>query len=211
MFLNSMIKLLNNLCTHFIQMKNNVFLFASIFLSLFLVLTGLVAPLYAQQNQTASNMTSMQQSEGIGTASELENLTGDNTPMMQNNTDMSNTSLAEGLQAEQNTTEMTMNQTGEGAQTAMNQTGEGAQTAMNQTGEGAQTAMNQTGEGAQAVMNETGEALSNASKSGIAANASQAGQSIANKTGEAATTVVNETGDILSNITEGLKGMLGIK
>jgi hypothetical protein len=200
MFLNSMIKLLNNLCTHFIQMKNNVFLFASIFLSLFLVLTGLVAPLYAQQNQTASNMTSMQQSEGIGTASELENLTGDNTPMMQNNTDMSNTSLAEGLQAEQNTTEMTMNQTGEGAQTAMNQTGEGAQ-----------TAMNQTGEGAQAVMNETGEALSNASKSGIAANASQAGQSIANKTGEAATTVVNETGDILSNITEGLKGMLGIK
>jgi hypothetical protein len=200
MFLNSMIKLLNNLCTLFIQMKNNVFLFASIFLSLFLVLTGLVAPLYAQQNQTASNMTSMQQSEGIGTASELENLTGDNTPMMQNNTDMSNTSLAEGLQAEQNTTEMTMNQTGEGAQTAMNQTGEGAQ-----------TAMNQTGEGAQAVMNETGEALSNASKSGIAANASQAGQSIANKTGEAATTVVNETGDILSNITEGLKGMLGIK
>jgi hypothetical protein len=195
-----MIKLLNNLCTHFIQMNNNVFLFASTFLSLFLVLTGLVPPLYAQQNQTANNMTSMQQSEGVGTASELENLTGDNTPMMQNNTDMSNTSLAEGLQAEQNTTEMTMNQTGEGAQTAMNQTGEGAQ-----------TAMNQTGEGAQAVVNQTGEALSNASKSGIAANASQAGQSIANKTGEAATTVVNETGDILSNITEGLKGMLGIK
>jgi hypothetical protein len=188
-FLNSMIKLLNNLCTHFIQMNNIVFLFASTFLSLFLVLTGFVAPLYAQQNQTASNMTSMQQNEGIGTASELENLTGDNTPMMQNNTDMSNTSLAEGLQAEQNTTEMTMNQTGGGAQTAMNQTGEGAQTAMNQTG----------------------EALSNASKSGIAANASQAGQSIANKTGEAATTVVNETGDIFSNITEGLKGMLGIK
>ena len=173
-----MIKLLNNLCTHFIEMNNIVFLFASTFLSLFLVLTGFVAPLYAQQNQTASNMTSMQQNEGIGTASELENLTGDNTPMMQNNTDMSNTSLSEGLQAEQNTTEMTMNQTGEGAQ---------------------------------AVMNETGEALSNASKSGIAANASQAGQSIANKTGEAATTVVNETGDILSNITEGLKGMLGIK
>ena len=181
-------------------MNNFVFLFASTFLSLFLVSTGFVAPLYAQQNQTASNMSSMQQSEGIGTASELENLTGDNTPMMQNNTDMSNTSLAEGLEAEQNTTEMTMNQTGEGAQTAMNQTGEGAQ-----------TAMNQTGEGAQAVMNETGEALSNASKSGLAANASQAGQSIANKTGEAATTVVNETGDILSNITEGLKGMLGIK
>ena len=177
-FLNSMIKLLNNLCTHFIQMNNIVFLFASTFLSLFLVLTSFVAPLYAQQNQTASNMTSMQQNEGIGTASELENLTGDNTPMMQNNTDMSNTSLGEGLQAEQNTTEMTMNQTGEGAQTAMNQ---------------------------------TGEALSNASKSGIASNASQAGQSIANKTGEAATTVVNETGDIFSNITEGLKGMLGIK
>jgi hypothetical protein len=195
-----MIKLLNNLCAHFIQMNNFVFLFASTFLSLFLVSTGFVAPLYAQQNQTASNMSSMQQSEGIGTASELENLTGDNTQMMQNNSDMSNTSLSEGLQAEQNTTEMTMNQTDEGAQTAMNQTDEGAQTAMNQTGEGAQTAMN-----------ETGEALSNASKSGLAANASQAGQSIANKTGEAATTVVNETGDILSNITEGLKGMLGIK
>jgi hypothetical protein len=189
MFLNSMIKLLNNLCTHFIQMNNIVYLFAYTFLSLFLVSTGLVAPLYAQQNQTASNMSSMQQNEGIGTASQLENLTGDNTVMMQNNTDVSNTSIAEGLQAEQNTTDMTMNQTGDGAQTAMNQTGEGAQTAMN----------------------ETGEALSNASKSGIAANASQAGQSIANKTGAAATTVVNETGDIFSNITEGLKGMFGMK
>ena len=184
-----MIKLLNNLCTHFIQMNNIVFLFASTLLSLFLVSTGFVAPLYAQQNQTASNMTSMQQNEGIGTASELENLTGDNTQTMQNNSDMSNTSLSEGIQAEQNTTDMTMNQTGQGAQTAMNQTGEGAQ----------------------AVMNETGEALSNASESGLAANASQAGQSIANETGEAATTVVNETGDIFSNITEGLKGMLGIK
>jgi hypothetical protein len=184
-----MIKLLNNLCTHFIQMNNIVFLLASTFFSLFLVSTGFVAPLFAQQNQTARNMTTMQQNEGIGTASELENLTGDNTRMMQNNTEMSNTSLTEGLQAEQNTTEMTANQTGKGAQTAMNQTGKGAQTAMNQTG----------------------EALSNASKSGIAANASQAGQSIANKTGEAAKTVVNETGDILSNITEGLKGMLGIK
>ena len=47
--------------------------------------------------------------------------------------------------------------------------------------------MNQTGEGAQAVMNETGEALTNASKSGVAAGTSQAGQSIANKTGEAST------------------------
>ena len=102
--------------------------------------------------------------------SELENLTGDNTPMMQNNTDMSNTSLAEGLQAEQNTTEMTMNQTGEGAQTAMNQTGEGAQTA-HESNRRRRTNrnMNQTGEGAQAVMNETGEALTNASKSGVAA------------------------------------------
>jgi hypothetical protein len=195
-----MIKLLNNLCTHFIQMNNIVFLLASTFFSLFLVSTGFVAPLFAQQNQTARNMTTMQQNEGIGTASELENLTGDNTRMMQNNSEMSNTSLTEGLQAEQNTTEMTANQTGKGAQTAMNQTGKGAQ-----------TAMNQTGEAGQAVMNQTGEALSNASKSGIAANASQAGQSIANKTGEAAKTVVNETGDILSNITEGLKGMLGIK
>ena len=150
---------------------------------------GFCAYFICAANQTASNMTTMQQNEGIGTATELENLTGDNTRMMQNNTDMSNTSLAEGLQAEQNTTEMTMNQTGEGAQTAMNQTGEAGQ----------------------AVINQTGEALSNASKSGIAANASQAGQSIANKTGETATTVVNETGDILSNITEGLKGMLGIK
>jgi hypothetical protein len=184
-------------------MNNILFLLiASAFSSLFLASADFASPIFAQQNETSSNMTSMEQQNqtGIRTPSQLENLTRDNTQMMQNNSDISNTSLAEGLGAEQNTTDMTMNQTGEAGQAIMNQTGQSTQ-----------QAMNQPGQAGQAFMNETGKALSNASKSDIAQNASQAGQTIANETEEAAGAVVNETGDILSNITEGLKGLFGMK
>jgi hypothetical protein len=63
---------------------------------------------FAQGNQTNQSAGGGQQNQsGIGTASQMENLTSGNTG----------------------------NQTGEAAQTAMNQTGEAAQTAMNETGE----------------------------------------------------------------------------
>ena len=61
-------------------------------------------------------MTSTQQNQkGIGTGSELENLTADNTGLLQNASDIGsqNTSMTEGLQQEQTTTDTNMtNQTG---------------------------------------------------------------------------------------------------
>jgi predicted PurR-regulated permease PerM len=77
-------------------------------------------------------------------------------------------------------------------------------TVMNQTGEAGQTAVNQTGEAGQTVVNQTGEALTNASKSDVAQNISQGGQEIGQ-------TVANETGDIFGSISEGLKGLFGMK
>jgi predicted PurR-regulated permease PerM len=77
-------------------------------------------------------------------------------------------------------------------------------TAVNQTGEAGQTAVNQTGEAGQTVVNQTGEALTNASKSDVAQNISQGGQEIGQ-------TVANETGDIFGSISEGLKGLFGMK
>jgi hypothetical protein len=165
---------------------NNIpfLLFASVFLPLLLMSASTVSYLFAQQNDTSSNMTSMQQQNetGVGTASQLENMTGDNSLMMQNNSEISNSSLSDGLQAEQNTTDIATNQTGETGQAAMNQTGEAGQT----------------------VMNQTGEALSNASKLDVAQNISQGGQEIGQ-------TVANETGDIFGSISEGLKGLFGMK
>lgn len=183
-------------------MNSMIFFTTAVFLVSILLSTGFVSPLYSQQqNQTAAsnNTTSTQQQNqtDVGTASEIENLTGDNIGMMQ--TDISNTSLTEGLQSEQNTTDVSSNQSGQAGQAAMNQTGQSLQ-----------PVMNQTGEAGQAAMNETGEALSNASKSGIAQNASQGGQAIANKSGEALQSVVNETGDILSNVTGGLQELFGM-
>ncbi len=82
-----------------------------------------VSPSYSQQNQT-SNMTSMQQGQqnqtaGIGTASEIENITAGNIPVLGNQTDIqsqNDTSVTEGMQQEQVTTDtnMTSNQSGAG-------------------------------------------------------------------------------------------------
>jgi hypothetical protein len=93
---------------------------ASLLVVILLTLVGHFANTsFAQGNQTNQSGGGGQQNQsGIGTASQIENLTSGDTG----------------------------NQTGEAAQTIMNQTGEGAQTTMNQTGEAAQTAMNQTGE-----------------------------------------------------------------
>ena len=78
-----------------------------------------------------------------------------------------------------------------------NQTGEAGQAVTNQTGEAGQAVTNQTGEAGQAVTNQTGEA----------------GQAVTNQTGEAGQAVTNQTGegDILSSISEGLKGLFGMK
>ncbi len=63
-----------------------------------------VSPLYGQQNQT-SNLTSTQQGQGqnqttgIGTAGEIENMTAGNIPVMGNETDIqsqNDTSVTEG-------------------------------------------------------------------------------------------------------------------
>jgi hypothetical protein len=119
------------------------------------MLAGFVNPLFAQQNQT--NMTSTQQNQtGIGTASELKNLTADNTGLFQNGSDIGsqNTSMTEGLQQEQTTTDINMtNQTGAMTnETKSNATLEGEQAAnktravTNETAQAAQGALNQTGE-----------------------------------------------------------------
>jgi hypothetical protein len=119
------------------------------------MLAGFVNPLFAQQNQT--NMTSTQQNQtGIGTASELENLTADNTGLFQNGSDIGsqNISMTEGLQQEQTTTDINMtNQTGAMTnETKSNATLEGEQAAnktravTNETAQAAQGALNQTGE-----------------------------------------------------------------
>jgi hypothetical protein len=147
---------------------------------------------FAQGNQT--NQTGggggEQNQTGIGTASQMENLTSGNTGLLQNASDIGsqNTSMTGGMEQEQEATETT-------SPASTQQQG-------NQTGEAAQTAMNETGEAAQTAMNETGEALTNASKSDVAQNISQGGQEIGQ-------TVANETGDIFGSISEGLKGLFG--
>jgi hypothetical protein len=81
-------------------------------------------PLDAQQNETSNMTTSTQQGQqnqttGIGTASEIENITGGNIPVLGNETDIqrqNDTSVTEGMQQEQVTTDtnMSSNQSGSG-------------------------------------------------------------------------------------------------
>jgi hypothetical protein len=68
----------------------------------------------------------------------------------------------------------------------------------NQTGESGAAATNQTGESGAAATNQTGES----------------GSAAANQTGESGAAATNQTGgggDILSSISEGLKGLFGMK
>jgi hypothetical protein len=81
----------------------------------------------------------------------------------------------------------TANQTGESGAAATNQTGESGAAATNQTGESGAAATNQTGESGAAATNQTGES------------------------GAAATNQTGGGGDILSSISEGLKGLFGMK
>ncbi|MGB8133239.1 MAG: hypothetical protein WCE99_03500 [Nitrososphaeraceae archaeon] len=142
-----------------------------------------------QTNQTGGG-GGQQNQTGIGTASQMENLTSGNTGLLQNASDIGsqNTSVTGGMEQEQEATETT-------SPASTQQQG-------NQTGEAGQAALNETGEAAQTAMNETGEALTNASKSDVAQNISQGGQEIGQ-------TVANETGDIFGSISEGLKGLIG--
>ncbi len=128
------------------------------------VLTGM-SPSYGQQNQT-SNTTSTQpqqnQTTEIGSASEIENMTAGNIPVLGNETDIksqNDTSVTEGLQKEQLTTDTntTNNQTKSGGnqtQTTANQTESGGnqtQTTANQTESGG----NQTQKGPLEQIGET--------------------------------------------------------
>jgi hypothetical protein len=128
------------------------------------VSTG-ISPSYGQQNQS-SNTTSTQQNQTteIGSASEIENMTAGNIPVLGNETDIesqNDTSITEGLQKEQLTTDTntTNNQTeseGNQTQTTANQTeseGNQTQTTTNQT----ESEGNQTQKG---PLEQIGEAIS---------------------------------------------------
>jgi hypothetical protein len=134
-----------------------------------------------QTNQTGGSGGGQQNQTGIGTASQMENLTSGNTGLLQNASDIGS----------QNTS-----MTG-----GMEQEQEATETTSPAS---TQQQGNQTGEAAQTAMNQTGEALTNASKSDVAQNISQGGQEIGQ-------TVANETGDIFGSISEGLKGLFGMK
>ena len=138
---------------------------------------------FAQGNQTnqSGGGGEQQNQTGIGTASQMENLTSGNTGLLQNASDIGS----------QNTS-----MTG-----GMEQEQEATETTSPAP---TQQQGNQTGEAAQTAMNETGEALTNASKSDVAQNISQGGQEIGQ-------TVANETGDIFGSISEGVKGLFGMK
>jgi hypothetical protein len=130
-------------------------------------------PSYGQQNQT-SNATSTQsqqgqqqqqnQTEEIGSASQIENMTAGNIPVLGNDTESQNdTSIVAGMQKEQLTTDtnMTNNQTAGGvANQTTNATANQTATMGNQTAtEGNQTATegNQT---AKNPLEQIGETLS---------------------------------------------------
>lgn len=161
-------------------MNNVTLVTTSTFLLSVFLFTGFMGPLYGQQKQ---NQT------GGDAALEIENFTGGNLVMMQTN--ISNTSLIEGLQSGQKTAGTT------------NQTGEAGQMALSQTGQPIQATMNQTEDSGQVVLNRTGEALSNASKAGIVQNGSQGGQAGANQSVETSQSDQNNTGDILNKILRG--------
>ena len=134
-----------------------------------------------QTNQTGGSGGGQQNQTGIGTASQMENLTSGNTGLLQNASDIGS----------QNTSV-----TG-GMEQEQEATEATSPASTQQQG-------NQTGEAGQAALNKTGEALTNASKSDVAQNISQGGQEIGQ-------TVANETGDIFGSISEGLKGLFGMK
>lgn len=136
----------------FISMNRIFMIMLTVVLSLGLlsISTG-ISPSYGQQNQT-SNTTSTQQSQQgqqqqnqtteIGSASQIENMTAGNIPILGNETDIESqkdTSVIQGMQKEQLTTDtnMTGNQTGkatanETTNATENQTeAEGNQTAKN--------------------------------------------------------------------------------
>jgi hypothetical protein len=152
-----------------------------------------------QQNQSAG--AGQQNQSGIGTASQMENLTAGNTGLLQNASDIGsqNASTTGGMGQEQEATETTSPGS---AQQQGNQTGEAGQATLNQTGAAVQTGMNQTGAAVQTGMNQTGEALTNASKSNVAQNISQGAQEIGQ-------TTAKESGDIFGSISEAFKGLFG--
>jgi hypothetical protein len=138
----------------FILMNRMISVAFALVLSLGLLFTvsAALSPLFGQKNQT-NNMTSMQPQQqgqqeqqqnqtGIGSASEIENITAGNIPVLGNVTEtesQNDSSLTEGLQREQMTTDtnMTTNQTGGGTTNGTtNQTEEGEQEQDNQTEKG---------------------------------------------------------------------------
>src|SRR5215213_1528231 len=123
---------------------------------------GTLESAYAQTNATnATNNTA-----GVGSASEIENLTGDNTGLLQNSSDISNpsTGVTQGLEKEQ-TADTGGNMTAADTTAGQNATTAGGQNATTAGGQNATTA----GGGANATStanqtsseNKTGNPLSN--------------------------------------------------
>jgi hypothetical protein len=133
---------------------NRTFLIAltlALSLGLMTIVSTGISPSYGQQNQS-SNTTSTQQNQTteIASASEIENMTAGNIPVLGNETDIesqNDTSITEGLQKEQLTTDT--NTTNDQTESGGNQT----QTTANQTESGG----NQTQKG---PLEQIGEAIS---------------------------------------------------
>jgi TolA-binding protein len=118
-----------------------------------------ISPSYGQQNQTSNTTSTPQSQQGqqqqqnqtaeIGSASQIENMTAGNIPVLGNETDIksqNDTSVAQGMQNEQLTTDanITNNQTAGGtANETTTTTANQTETGMNQTEPGGnQTAKN---------------------------------------------------------------------
>ena len=162
------IKILNDLHVTLFEMNNVTLVTTSAFLLSVFLFTSFMGPLFGQQKQ---NQT------GRDAVLEIENFTGDNLAIMQTN--ISNTSLIEGLQSGQKTTGIT-----------------------NQIGEAGQMASNQSGQPIQATMNQT-EDFGQASKAGIVQNGSHGGQAGANQSVKTSQSDQNNTEDILNKILRG--------
>jgi hypothetical protein len=155
---------------------------AAIFGAILAASIGTSESVYAQTNATNTTNTTNNNATGVESASQIENLTGDNTGLLQNSSDIASpsTGLTQGLEKEQTA------DTG-GNMTAADKTaGQNATTAGGGGGANATTAANNTTAGQNATT----------AGGGGGANATTA----ANNTSGNQTSSENKTGNPLSNV-----------
>jgi hypothetical protein len=162
---------------------------AAIFGAILAASIGTSESVYAQTNATNTTNTTNNNATGVESASQIENLTGDNTGLLQNSSDIASpsTGLTQGLEKEQTA------DTG-GNMTAADKTaGQNATTAGGGGGANATTAANNTTAGQNATT--AGQNATTAGGGG-GANATTA----ANNTSGNQTSSENKTGNPLSNV-----------